>query len=191
VLRTFLRHDPDVLLVGEMRDQETAQIGIRAALTGHLVLTTLHTIDCPSSVPRLVDMGISAALLASCLRLTMAQRLVRRLCVHCREPYDADEAELVPYGHRLTGVGQCTLYRPRGCSLCRFTGMRGRVAIYEIMRTSAEIGHLIATSAPTPAIRAAASQHGMVTLREAGLRKVLEGITTPQEVLEATQGPRE
>jgi type IV pilus assembly protein PilB len=191
VLRTFLRHDPDVLLVGEMRDHETAQIGIRAALTGHLVLTTLHTIDCPSSIPRLQDMGISASLLASCLRLTVAQRLVRRLCVHCREPYAADEAELVPYGHRLTGTGTCTLYRPRGCSLCRFTGMRGRVAIYEIMRTSPEIGQLIASGAPAPAIRAAARQYGMVTLREAGLRKVLEGITTPQEVLQATQGPRD
>lgn len=188
VLRTFLRHDPDVLLVGEMRDTETAQIGIRAALTGHLVLTTLHTIDCPSAIPRLLDMGISASLLASCLRLTVSQRLVRKLCVHCREPYHADEDALVPYGHRPTGAGKPTFYRARGCSLCRFTGMRGRVAIYEIMRTSPEISHLIARNASTSEIREAAHRHGMITLREAGLRKVLEGITTPEEVLRATLG---
>ena len=188
VLRTFLRHDPDVLLVGEMRDPETAQIGIRAALTGHLVLTTLHAIDCPSAIPRLLDMGASASLLASCLRLTVAQRLVRRLCVHCREPYEADEGELAPYGHRLTGSGKCTLYRARGCALCRFTGMRGRVAIYEMMPMSSDIAHLISRSAPTGEIRGAARRHGMITLREAGLRKVLEGITTPQEVLRATLG---
>jgi type IV pilus assembly protein PilB len=188
VLRTFLRHDPDVLLVGEMRDPETAQIGIRAALTGHLVLTTLHAIDCPAAIPRMLDMGITPSLLASCLRLTVAQRLVRRLCVHCREPYEADEADLVSYGHRLTGVGRCTLYRPRGCSRCRFTGMRGRVAIYEIMQTSAEVARLITRNAPGSEIREAARRHGMVTLREAGLRKVLEGITTPSEVMRATLG---
>jgi type IV pilus assembly protein PilB len=186
ILRTFLRHDPDVLLVGEMRDAETAQIGIRAALTGHLVLTTLHTIDCPSAIPRLLDMGVPSTLLASCLRLTVAQRLVRRICVQCREPYEGDEASLVPLGHRVASPGPCTFYRGRGCPACRYTGMRGRIAIYEVMETSADMAELIARGASTSEIRATARRRGMMTLREAGLLKVIEGITTPQEVLRVT-----
>jgi type IV pilus assembly protein PilB len=188
VLRTFLRHDPDVLLVGEIRDGETAQIGIRAALTGHLVLSTLHTIDCPSAIPRLLDMGIQGSLLASCLRLTVAQRLVRRICPACREPYGADEASLVPYGHRPAGLADCVFYRGRGCQSCRFTGMRGRVAIYELMPTSPEIAELIARNGPTNEIRHVAERNGMMTLRQAGLLKVIEGVTTVAEVLRVTLG---
>jgi type IV pilus assembly protein PilB len=187
VLRSFLRHDPDVLLVGEMRDVETAQTGIRAALTGHLVLTTLHTIDCPSAIPRLLDMGIPGTLLASCLRLTVAQRLVRRVCVDCREPSEVTEQDLVPYGHQPKGLVACS-YRGRGCPSCRFTGMRGRVAIYEMMPTSSEIHQLVARGAPVDDIRRMARRQGMVTLREAGLQKVLEGATTLKEVLRATGG---
>jgi type IV pilus assembly protein PilB len=185
VLRTFLRHDPDVLLVGEMRDSETARIGIRAALTGHLVLTTFHTIDCPAAIHRLLDMDIPPALLASCLRLTVAQRLVRRICVRCREPYDVDEESLVPYGQ---GAGKCTFYRARGCPPCRFTGMKGRVAIYEMMPTSPEIAQLITRNASASEIREVVRQQGMITLRESGLLKVIDGITTPQEVLRVTFG---
>jgi type IV pilus assembly protein PilB len=186
VLRTFLRHDPDILLVGEMRDGETAQIGIRAALTGHLVLTTLHTIDCPSAIPRLLDMGIPGSLLASCLRLTVAQRLVRRICSGCREPYEADEAVLAAHGHRSAGKGRAVLSRGRGCQSCRFTGMRGRVAIYELMPTSPEIAELIARNGSTNEIRDSARRHGLMSLRQAGLLKVLEGVTTMAEVLRVT-----
>ncbi|MGH7264985.1 MAG: GspE/PulE family protein [Candidatus Rokuibacteriota bacterium] len=188
VLRTFLRHDPDVLLVGEMRDTETAQIGIRAALTGHLVLTTLHTIDCASAIPRLLDMGISGSLLASCLRLTVAQRLVRRVCVECREAYEIREDDLAPYGHRVRGLGRCSVYRSRGCTACRFTGMRGRVAVYEMMPTSQEIHRLIGRGGRVDEIRATARREGMATLREAGLLRVIDGSTTLQEVLRATPG---
>jgi type IV pilus assembly protein PilB len=188
VLRTFLRHDPDVLLVGEMRDGETAQIGIRAALTGHLVFATLHTIDCPSAIPRLLDMGVPGSLLASCLRLTVAQRLVRRLCAACREPYEADETSLVAYGHRPTGRGPGVFYRGRGCPSCRFTGMRGRVAIYEMMPTSAELVELIARNASTNEIRDVQRRNGPMSLRQAGLLKVIEGVTTVAEVLRVTLG---
>jgi type IV pilus assembly protein PilB len=186
VLRTFLRHDPDILLVGEMRDGETAQIGIRAALTGHLVLATLHTIDSPSAIPRLLDMGIPGSLLASCLRLTVAQRLVRRLCTACREPYEADARSLTAYGHRSTGSGTVVLYRGRGCPSCRFTGMRGRVAVYELMPTSPEIAALIARNGSTNEIRDSARRNGSLSLRQAGLLKVVEGVTTMAEVLRVT-----
>jgi type II secretory ATPase GspE/PulE/Tfp pilus assembly ATPase PilB-like protein len=188
VLRTFLRHDPDVLLVGEMRDTETAQIGIRAALTGHLVLTTLHTIDCASAIPRLLDMGVPGSLLASCLRLTVAQRLLRRVCVECREVYEIREDDLVAYGHRMNGVGRFSVYRSRGCAACRFTGMRGRFAVYEMMPMSPEIHRLIGRGGQSDEIRAAARREGMLTLREAALRRVLDGSTTLDEVLRTTPG---
>lgn len=186
VLRSFLRHDPDVILVGEIRDMETAQIAIRAALTGHLVLSTIHTNDCPSTVARLLDMGIAPYLVAPALRLVVAQRLVRKACPACREPYEVDEDALIPYGHVPEGRGRCTLYRGRGCNACSFTGMRGRVGLYEIMRVTPEIRGLILANAPTDDIREVARQQGMKTLREMGLRKVLEGMTTPDEVLRVT-----
>jgi len=186
VLRSFLRHDPDVILVGEMRDLETAQIAIRAGLTGHLVLTTLHTNDAPSTVVRLLDMGIPPFLVASSLRLVVAQRLVRKLCMTCREPYEADEESLVPYGHIPQGLGRCRLYRARGCPACDFTGLRGRMALFETMPVSAEIRDLIQRSAATAEIRDVARQQGMKTLREVGLLKVLVGLTTPDEVLRVT-----
>ena len=132
-LRAFLRQDPDVILVGETRDLETAQIGIRAALTGHLVLTTLHTNDCPSTVARLLDMGIPPFLVSSSLTLILAQRLGRKVCKDCKQPYDADEETLVPYGHVPQGLGKISFYKGKGCATCNFTGMKGRVAIYEVM----------------------------------------------------------
>src|SRR5206468_787015 len=138
-LRAFLRQDPDVILVGETRDLETAQISIRAALTGHLVFSTLHTNDSPSTVARLIDMGIPPFLVASSLLLVMAQRLGRKVCKDCKEPYEVDEDTLLPYGHVLTGVGRTQFYKGRGCATCSFTGMKGRVAIYEVMPVSQEI----------------------------------------------------
>jgi type IV pilus assembly protein PilB len=186
VLRSFLRQDPDVILVGETRDLETAQISIRAALTGHLVFTTLHTNDCPSSVARLVDMGVPPFLLSSALVLILAQRLGRRICTECKEPFDAHENDLVPYGHVPQGLGKITLYRGRGCQTCNFTGMKGRVAIYEVMPISDELRDLVLKDASTAEIRALAQSQGMKTLRQSGLLKVLEGVTTTQEVLRVT-----
>jgi type IV pilus assembly protein PilB len=186
VLRSFLRQDPDVILVGETRDLETAQISIRAALTGHLVFTTLHTNDCPSSVARLIDMGVPPFLLSSALVLILAQRLGRRICNECKEPFDAHEDDLVPYGHVSQGRGRVTLYRGRGCQTCNFTGMKGRVAIYEVMPISDEIRELVLKDASTAEIREMAQRQGMKTLRQSGLQKVLDGVTTTQEVLRVT-----
>jgi type IV pilus assembly protein PilB len=186
VLRSFLRQDPDVILVGETRDLETAQISIRAALTGHLVFTTLHTNDSPSTVARLVDMGVQPFLLSSALQLVLAQRLGRRVCKDCREPFEVSEDELIPLGHVPQGLGRLTLYRGRGCPICNFSGMKGRVAIYEVMPITDELRHLILKDASTGEIREVAERQGMKTLRRAGLAKVLEGTTTMQEVLRVT-----
>ena len=185
-LRSFLRQDPDVILVGETRDLETAQIAIRAALTGHLVFSTLHTNDSPSTVARLIDMGIPAFLVSSSLLLIVAQRLARRVCGHCKEPYDADEAALVPYGHVPTGIGPISFYKGKGCQQCNFTGMKGRIAIYEAMPVNEEIRDLILHGVPAVELAAAAKNLGMKTLRQAGLLKVLEGTTTIAEVLRVT-----
>src|SRR5262245_4502878 len=187
-LRSFLRQDPDVILVGETRDLETAQIGIRAALTGHLVLTTVHTNDCPSTVARLLDMGIPPFLVSSALLLIRAQRLARRVCSQCKEAYEADEETLLPYGHMPEGLGTITLYRGKGCQACNFTGMKGRVAIYEVMPVSQEIRELILRNASTGEIRDVARSQGMRSLRQNGMQKVLEGVTTVEEVLRVTMG---
>ena len=185
-LRSFLRQDPDVILVGETRDLETAQISIRAALTGHLVFSTLHTNDCPSTVARLMDMGIPPFLVASSMLLILAQRLGRKVCKECKEPYEADEDTLVPYGHEPTGLGRITFYKGKGCQVCNFTGMKGRIAIYEVMPATEEIREMILKNVPTAELRAAAQAQGMKTLRQAGLRKVLEGTTTVEEILRVT-----
>jgi type IV pilus assembly protein PilB len=186
VLRSFLRQDPDVILVGETRDLETAQISIRAALTGHLVFTTLHTNDCPSTIARMVDMGVQPFLLSSAILLVLAQRLGRRLCQACKEPFAGHEDDLVPYGWVPEGRGRVTFYRGRGCGACGGTGMKGRVAIYEVMPITPEMRQLILKNAPSAEIRGLAQHQGMKTLRQAGLAKVLEGTTTPQEVLRVT-----
>ncbi len=185
-LRSFLRQDPDVILVGETRDLETAQIAIRAALTGHLVFSTLHTNDSPSTVARLVDMGIPPFLVSSSLLLIVAQRLARRVCQDCKEPYDADESALVPYGHVPTGIGPTSFYKGKGCQNCNFTGMKGRIAVYEMMPVTDEVRDLILHNAPVSDLAAAAKTNGMKTLRQAGLLKVLEGTTTIEEVLRVT-----
>ena len=188
VLRSFLRQDPDVILVGETRDLETAQISIRAALTGHLVFTTLHTNDCPSTVARLVDMGVQPFLLSSALLLILAQRLGRRICKDCKEGFDGHEDDLVPYGHVAQGLGKVTFYKGKGCQTCNFTGMKGRVAIYEVMPVSTEIRDLILRNATTNEIQDAACSQGMKTLRQNALQKVIDGVTTVEEVLRVTLG---
>jgi type IV pilus assembly protein PilB len=186
VLRSFLRQDPDVILVGETRDLETAQISIRAALTGHLVFTTLHTNDCPSTVARLVDMGVQPFLLSSALLLILAQRLGRKICKDCKEPIEGHEDDLVPYGHVSEGRGKVTFFKGKGCQTCNFTGMKGRIALYELMPITEELRTVILKGGQTAEIREMAQSQGMKTLRQAGLMKVLEGTTTIEEVLRVT-----
>src|SRR2546422_307734 len=185
-LRSFLRQDPDVILVGETRDVETAQISIRAALTGHLVFPTLHTNACPSTIARLLEMGVPPFLISSSLLLILAQRLARRLCAACKEPYEVDEETLAPYGHVPTGRGKVTLHKGKGCPTCSFTGMKGRVAIYEVMPISEELKDAILRTATIAAIREIAQSQGMKTLRQAALLKVLAGTTSIEEVLRVT-----
>jgi type IV pilus assembly protein PilB len=185
-LRSFLRHDPDIILVGEVRDQETAQIANRAALTGHLVLTTLHTNDAASTVARLLDMNIPPFLLASSLRLVVAQRLLRKVCGECKERYQAEEATLVAHGYVGRGAGTITLAKGRGCATCSQTGYKGRVAIYEVMPITREVKDLVLQSAPPVEIAKVARDQGMRTLRESALQKVADGVTTLEEVLRVT-----
>jgi len=185
-LRSFLRQDPDVILVGETRDLETAQISIRAALTGHLVFSTLHTNDCPSTIARLVDMGIPAFLISSALLLVVAQRLGRKVCKDCKEAYEADEESLVPYGHVPVGLGRTQFYKGKGCQVCNFTGMKGRIAIYEMMPISEEVRDAILRNVSTAELREIAQAQGMKTLRQAGLQKIIEGTMTVDEVLRVT-----
>jgi type IV pilus assembly protein PilB len=186
VLRSFLRQDPDVILVGETRDLETAQISVRAALTGHLVFTTLHTNDCPSTIARLVDMGIQPFLLSSALLLMLAQRLGRRICKDCKQPVEGKEEDLVRYGYVPQGRGAVTFYRGAGCATCNGTGMKGRVAIYEVMPITEALKDMILEEASTAELREQAQKEGMKTLRQAGLQKVLDGVTTVEEVVRVT-----
>src|SRR2546421_7772217 len=185
-LRSFLRHDPDVILVGQIRDQETAAIASRAALTGHLVLSTLHTNDAASSVARLLDMAIPPFLLASSLRLVVAQRLIRKVCEECKRTHEVDESTLVDYGYVSRGVGKITLCKGRGCAACTHSGLKGRIAIYEIMPITREIKALVAQGAPTAEICKVARDQGMTTLREAAIGKLIAGVTTLEEVLRVT-----
>jgi type IV pilus assembly protein PilB len=186
-LRAFLRQDPDVIMVGEVRDQETAQICLRAALTGHFVLSTIHTNDSLSAVNRLIDMGIEPFLLASTLRVLEAQRLIRRLCKECKEPYPCDAETARRHGLE---VGS-TLYRPKGCDQCRGAGYRGRIGVFEVVRITAPMAALIQTRAPLPELRAAAREQGMKLLADSGMDKVREGLTGLEEVLGVTMTSEE
>jgi type II secretory ATPase GspE/PulE/Tfp pilus assembly ATPase PilB-like protein len=178
-LRTILRSDPDVLLVGEIRDEETARIAIQAAMTGHLVLTTLHTHNAASSIARLEDMGVEPSLLAGAVNCIVAQRLARRLCLHCREAYRPDEHELAELG--IPAGNELWLYRAVGCGNCAGTGYSGRVALYEVMEIKGKVRRLIG-SGSTEEIFAAAVEQGMTTLREDGIRLCVEGISSLDEV---------
>ncbi len=184
-LRSILRQDPDVVLVGEMRDHETAQIGLEAALTGHLVLSTLHTNDAPSAVTRLTEMGVDPFLVASAADCVLAQRLARRLCSKCKEQYQPTLSELRAAGLPIEEADLDRfppLFRPVGCSHCGSTGYRGRLAIHEIMRVNEEIERLIVQKASTDEISKAAEANGLHSLREDGLHKVLLGQTTLEEI---------
>jgi general secretion pathway protein E/type IV pilus assembly protein PilB len=183
-LRSILRHDPDVILIGEIRDAETAQIAVQASLTGHLVFSTLHTNDAPGALTRLVDMGVEPYLVASSLEAVLAQRLVRVLCVHCKQPDDSATANA--FKVKLGIPADTTLYKSVGCRECRNTGFHGRQAIFEWMDTNPEIRQLILQNTSSDVLRDAARRAGMRSLAEDGWRLVAKGMTTVEEVLSVT-----
>jgi type IV pilus assembly protein PilB len=185
-LREFLRQDPDIILVGEIRDLETAEIAVKAALTGHLVLSTLHTNDAPSTIGRLLDMGVEPFLVSSSLIVTVAQRLVRCICQDCKEPVDIPPDALVELGVPEAEVNGFTCYKGKGCSKCSNIGYRGRLSLYEVMPTTEEVQELILRRAAANEIKRAATQEGMKTLRMSGIVKIKQGITTIEEVLRVT-----
>ena len=184
-MRSILRQDPDIIMVGEMRDLETAKMGIQAALTGHLVFSTLHTNDSASTIARLIDMGVEDYLVASTLRCVLAQRLVRRICPNCKEVYKPDLAELRASGLPLDT--DITFYQGQGCEECNNSGYRGRLAILELMDITPQIEDMITQKNNANEIKKIARQQGMRTLREDGLKKVERGLTTLEEVLRVTQ----
>lgn len=187
-LRSILRQDPDVVLVGEIRDEETARIAIQAALTGHLVLSTLHTNDAPSAVTRLIDMGIEPFLISSSLLGAVAQRLVRTICPNCKAPYEPTKEEIEAIKATLGDIdlSNVTFYKGKGCPKCNGKGYKGRTAIHEIMLMNDEIRDLVLKKASRETIKEVARKHGMVTLREDGMQKVLKGMTTVEEVMRVT-----
>jgi type IV pilus assembly protein PilB len=186
-LRSFLRQDPNIILVGEIRDYETAEIAVKAALTGHLVLSTLHTNDAPSTVSRLVNMGIEPFLVGTAVNLIQAQRLIRRVCANCKaEVTDVPAKTLIEVGFPPEEVGTFKLYKGKGCGTCNGTGYKGRVGLYEVMEISEGIRDLIMVGATSVEIKRKALEEGMLTLRMSGLEKIKAGITTIEEVLRET-----
>jgi type IV pilus assembly protein PilB len=185
-LRSFLRQDPDVIMVGEMRDLETAQISIQASLTGHLVLSTLHTNDSPGAVTRLIDMGVEPFLISSTLVGVLGQRLVRTICKNCRTPFEPTETQLATLNLSPHDLGDKVFYYGRGCSNCNDTGYKGRKGIFELLVINDAIRGLINERAPTVVVRQKAVELGMVTLREDGLRSIFDGDTTIEEVVKYT-----
>ncbi len=185
-LRSFLRQDPDVIMVGEMRDLETAQISIQASLTGHLVLSTLHTNDSPGAVTRLIDMGVEPFLISSTLVAVVGQRLVRTICKNCRTPFEPTESQLAMLNLSPHDLGDKVFYYGRGCSSCNDTGYKGRRGIFELLVISDALRGLINERAPTVVMRQKAVELGMITLREDGLRSIFDGDTTIEEVVKYT-----
>jgi type IV pilus assembly protein PilB len=186
-LRSFLRQDPNIILVGEIRDYETAEIAVKAALTGHLVLSTLHTNDAPSTVSRLVNMGIEPFLVGTAVNLIQAQRLIRRICANCKfEVTDIPSKTLIEVGFTPDEVGSFKLYKGKGCGTCNGTGYKGRVGLYEVMEISEGIRDLIMVGATAVEIKRKALEEGMLTLRMSGLEKIKAGVTTIEEVLRET-----
>ena len=185
-LRSFLRQDPNIILVGEIRDFETAEIAVKAALTGHLVLSTLHTNDAPSTVNRLMNMGIEPFLVASSLNLVCAQRLVRRICTHCAEPHPTPAPALVQAGFSADDAKTVVPTKGKGCDKCNNTGYKGRVGLYEVMDVTEELRELILVGASALELRRKAVEEGMISLRQSGLRKVKDGMTTIDEVVRET-----
>jgi general secretion pathway protein E/type IV pilus assembly protein PilB len=187
-LRSILRQAPNIVMIGEIRDLETANIAVQAALTGHLVFSTLHTNDAPSAVARIVDMGVKPFLVASAVRAIMAQRLIRKVCAKCRQPYTPSEYEMKTLKLNPDEMKNATIVRGTGCNECSRTGYRGRMGIYEIFQVNDDVRRLIYEKVPSNVIRTRARELGMRTLREDGVRKIMAGITTPEEVISITMG---
>jgi general secretion pathway protein E len=186
ILRNILRQDPDIIMIGEMRDLETAENAVQAALTGHLVLSTLHTNDAPSAITRLLDLGIPSFLIQATLIGVVAQRLVRSICIHCKESFEMDVAELNAMGLDLGREGKVELFRGKGCLKCRGTGYLGRSGIFEVLPFSESLKKLTTDKADLEAMRVQSRNEGMVSLRENAISKMLDGKTTYQEVLRVT-----
>ncbi len=187
-LRSILRQDPDICMVGEIRDQETADLAVEASLTGHLVFSTLHTNDAPSTITRLIDMGVEPFLLTSTIEAVVAQRLVRKLCLFCHEEYEPSDEELHTIGLTRERIKDKKIYRARGCKECSHIGYKGRTGIYELMTFNDEMRELVLQRCATGELRDAAIRAGMHTLREAGIAKILAGVTSIEEVVGETMG---
>lgn len=185
-LRSFLRQDPDIIMVGEIRDFETAEIAVKAALTGHLVLSTLHTNDSPSTITRLINMGVEPFLVSASLILVIAQRLARKICEKCKTEHPISETALLKIGFPAESIKNVKCYMGVGCEECNNTGYKGRIALYEVMPVGDEIKELILQGAPSADIKREAVRLGMSTLRQSGIKKVMDGITTIEEILRVT-----
>jgi type IV pilus assembly protein PilB len=185
-LRSFLRQDPNIILVGEIRYFETAEIAVKAALTGHLVLSTLHTNDAPSTINRLMNMGIEPFLVATSVHLICAQRLVRRVCKGCAEELNIPPQALIDIGFSPEEAPTIKLKKGRGCNVCNNSGYKGRVGLFEVMTITDDIRELILTGATSVELKKVAVEGGMISLRGSGLRKLKEGVTTVEEVVRET-----
>ncbi len=187
-LRAFLRQDPDIIMVGEIRDFETAEIAVKAALTGHLVLSTLHTNDAPATISRLLNMGVEPFLITASVNLVLAQRLARKVCVDCKVPVQSDPKILSDFGFTEAQIQNARLVKGAGCKTCSGSGYKGRVALYEVMRFTDSLKEMVLQGASTAELKAAAIKGGMSTLRMSGIEKVLAGVTTTEEIGRVTMG---
>jgi type IV pilus assembly protein PilB len=185
-LRAFLRQDPDIIMVGEIRDFETAEIAVKAALTGHLVLSTLHTNDAPATIFRLLNMGVEPFLITASVNLVLAQRLARKICADCKAPFDIEPSVLATIGFTPEQIALGRQMKGAGCRICNGTGYKGRVALYEIMRFTDNLKEMVLQGSPTGELKMAAIKGGMVTLRMSGIQKILDGVTTTEEILRVT-----
>jgi type IV pilus assembly protein PilB len=185
-LRSFLRQDPDIIMVGEIRDFETAEIAVKAALTGHLVLSTLHTNDAPSTVNRLLNMGIEPFLVSSACNMILAQRLARKICKECKEEHPVTENVLLDFGVSPAEAKTMKTYKGKGCVTCGGSGYKGRIALYEVMPFTESIKDMVLNGASTTELKKAAIKEGMKSLRMSGVTKVGEGVSTVEEIMRVT-----
>jgi type IV pilus assembly protein PilB len=185
-LRSFLRQDPDIIMVGEIRDFETAEIAVKAALTGHLVLSTLHTNDAPATISRLLNMGVEPFLITASVNLVLAQRLARKVCVDCKRPQEVEKDSLTAMGFTEEQAATAQVMKGTGCQTCSNTGYKGRVALYEVMRFSDDLKEMVLQGASAAELKVGAIKKGMLTLRMSGIRKVIDGVTTPEEIMRVT-----
>ncbi len=187
-LRSFLRQDPDIIMVGEIRDFETAEIAVKAALTGHMVLSTLHTNDAPSTISRLLNMGVEPFLITASVNLVLAQRLARKICTDCKAPFKMEPQVLTEFGFTPEQIARAQIMRGAGCKTCNGSGYKGRIALYEVMRFNEGLKEMVLQGESTAELKAAAVKNGMSTLRMSGIEKILQGMTTTEEVGRVTMG---